>query len=54
MTLILGIFIGVFVGITLVALANGNKFDEVYREGVKDGYKQRMRDENIDRNTLHG
>lgn len=54
MTLLFGIIIGAFVGITMVALVSGNKYEEAYREGLSEGYKRRMKDENIDRNTLHG
>lgn len=45
MTLLFGIIIGVFIGIIIVALASGNKYDEVYREGKRDGYLMRMREE---------
>lgn len=45
MTLLFGIIIGAFVGITMVALVTGNKYDEVYREGKRDGYLMRMREE---------
>ena len=46
MTLLFGIIIGAFVGITMVALVTGNKYDEAYREGKRDGYLMRMREEN--------
>ena len=45
MTLLIGIIIGVFIGIVIVALASGDKYDEVYREGKRDGYLMRMREE---------
>ena len=45
MTLLFGIIIGAFVGITMVALVSGNKYEEAYRQGKRDGYLMRMREE---------
>ena len=59
MTLLFGIIIGAFVGITMVALVSGNKYEDSYKDGYAHGYvdgfwKGVKKDENIDRNTLHG
>ena len=45
MTLLFGIIIGAFVGITMVALVSGNKYEEAYRQGKLDWYLMRMREE---------
>ena len=40
MTLLFGIIIGAFVGITMVALVTGNKYEDAYRQGYNEGFNE--------------